>query len=175
MTEFIIYIATSLDGYIARSDESIDWLNSTGEEIDQDTGYTQFYESIDALVMGYSTYEQVLGFGDWPYPGKLSYVLTNQNLSTTTSDVIFIKSLEEVIEEIIKRGHRLVWLVGGGKVISPFIRNGLVDEYHIFLIPIILGSGISLYQSLPEVKLQLIETKSYSSGVVELHYRKISL
>ena len=172
MTEFILFIATSIDGYIARSDGSIDWLPSpdTNEE---DSGYSKFYNSIDALVMGSTTYKQVLGFGNWPYPEKLSYVLTSRNLSTTRTDVLFIKDgVEEVLKNVKKKNYKRVWLMGGGNVASSFIDRGLVDEYIIAIVPIILGSGVSLYQSVSELKLNFINTKSYSSGIVELHYKK---
>jgi dihydrofolate reductase len=78
--------------------------------------------------------------------------------------------VEEVVEDIKNREYQRVWLVGGGLVASSFMQKGLVDEYIIAIIPVILGSGISLYQSAPEQKLKLIETKAYSSGVVKLHY-----
>lgn len=170
--EFILYIATSLDGYIAKLDGSIDWLSSpeSGGEIG---GYAQFYNSVDALVMGSTTYEQVLGFGDWAYTGKPSYVLTSRSLSTDRTDVLFVKGgVEEVIEEIERKGYQRVWLVGGAKVASLFVQRGLVDEYIITIIPIILGAGISLYQSVPESRLHLIEAKADLSGTVELHYRQ---
>lgn len=170
-TELILYIATSLDGYIAKSDGDIGWLPSP-EEDEKSDGYAQFYDSIDALIMGSTTYQQVLGFGDWVYPEKPSYVLTTRNLSTVRSDILFIKGgVEEVIEEINQKGYKRVWLVGGGRVASAFIKCGLVSEYIITIIPIILGSGISLYQSLPELKLDLVESKLSSSGMVELHYK----
>ncbi len=172
VTDYILQVATSLDGYIARLDGSIDWL-PVAEEGGEDYGYTKFYNSIEALVMGSTTYEQVLGFGDWPYPGKFSYVLTSRDLSTTRTDVCFVKgSVEEVVEDVKKKGYKRVWLVGGGKVVASFMERGLVSEYIIGVIPIILGSGISLYQSVPEQNLDLIETNAYSSGVVGLRYRK---
>lgn len=172
VTDYILQIATSLDGYIARLDGSIDWL-PVPEESGEDYGYTKFYNSIEALVMGSTTYEQVLGFGDWPYPGKFSYVLTTRNLSTTRTDVRFVKGgVEEVVEDVKKKGYKRVWLVGGGKVAASFMEKGLVSEYIIGVIPIILGAGISLYQSVPEQNLDLIETNTYSSGVVGLRYRK---
>ncbi|NJM90605.1 MAG: dihydrofolate reductase [Hydrococcus sp. RU_2_2] len=173
MTKFILYVATSIDGYIARSDGSIDWLLPPPEEAFQDEGYIKFYNSIDVLVMGSTTYEQVLGFGEWPYRGKLSYVLTHRNLTTTRTDIVFANNVEAIVKNIQKQGFQRVWLVGGGKVASIFIEKGLVDEYFIFVIPIILGSGISLYQSLSELKLHLIDTKSYPLGIVELHYQRI--
>lgn len=172
MTEFILYIATSLDGYIARLDGSIDWLPQPGED-GEDNSYIKFYDSIDALIMGSNTYEQVLTFGDWVYTGKVSYILTSQDLSTDRTDICFVKGgVEEVVKNVNKQGYQRVWLVGGGKIVSSFINQGLVDEYIITVIPTILGSGISLYQSLPEIKLDLISVQTYSSGLVELKYRK---
>ncbi|MEA5571118.1 dihydrofolate reductase family protein [Calothrix sp. UHCC 0171] len=173
MTEFILYIATSIDGFIARTDGSIDWLPLP--EVDgEDYGYAKFYNSIDAVVMGSRTYEQVLGFGDWAYPGKLTYVFTNRHLSTTRTDILFIRgSIEKVILDVKQRGFKRVWLVGGGNVISSFMNRGLVDEYIITIIPIILGSGISLFQSVSELKLDFVDSKSYLSGAVELRYKAI--
>ncbi|AFZ17897.1 dihydrofolate reductase family protein [Allocoleopsis franciscana] len=172
VAEYILQVATSVDGYIARLNGSIDWL-PVPEEGGEDYGYTKFFNSIEALVMGSTTYEQVLDFGDWPYPGKFSYVLTSRNLSTTRTDVYFVKGgVEEVVEDVKKKGYKRVWLVGGGKVAASFMEQGLVSEYIIGVIPIILGAGISLYQSVPEQNLDLIETNAYSSGVVGLRYRK---
>lgn len=172
VTDYILQVATSLDGYIARLDGSIDWL-PVPEESGEDYGYTKFFNSIEALVMGSTTYDQVLDFGDWPYPGKFSYILTSRDLSTTRTDVCFVKGgVEEVVEDVKKKGYKRVWLVGGGKVAASFMEQGLVSEYIIGVIPIILGAGISLYQSVPEQNLDLIETNIYDSGVVGLHYRK---
>ncbi|PAX59502.1 dihydrofolate reductase family protein [Brunnivagina elsteri] len=172
MTKFILYIATSVDGYIARSDGSVDWLPSP--EVDgEDYGYGKFYDSIDALVMGSTTYEQILEFGDWQYPGKLSYVFTSRNLSTKRNNILFVKGgIEEVILDMNRRGYKRVWLVGGGNIISSFLNKGLVDEYIITIIPIILGSGISLFQSVSELKLNFVGIKSYNSSAVELRYKK---
>lgn len=155
--EFILYVATTIDGYIASSDGSIEWLTSL-ETNGEDNGYTTFYGTIDALIMGSATYEQVVGFGDWAYPGKLSYVLTSRNLSTDRTDVVFIRNIEAVLEDIQRKGFKRIWIVGGGKVASSFMASGLVDEYILTLIPIILGTGISLYQAVPEQKLKLVKT-----------------
>ncbi len=172
MTKFILYIATSLDGYIARSDGRINWLPEP-TAIGEDRNYLEFYNSIDAIVMGYTTYEQILGFGDWPYSGKLAYVLTSQNRSTTRTDVVFMHSVAEVVEDAKKKKYQRVWLMGGGKVVASFMEQQLVDEFFIFIVPIILGSGISLYQSISELKLKPIDTLSYPYGIVGLHYQKV--
>lgn len=169
--KFILYLATTLDGYIASSDGSIEWMISF-ETNGEDNGYIAFYETIDALVMGSATYEQVVGFGHWPYPDKLSYVLTNRNLSTNRNDVVFVSDVKAILEDVKRKGFKRIWIVGGGKVASLFMAQGLIDEYILTLIPIILGAGISLYQAVPEQKLNLVKTRSYASGAVELRYKK---
>lgn len=173
--QFILYIATTLDGYIARTDGRIDWLTSF-ETDGEDHGYDAFYATIDALVMGSTTYEQVLGFGEWPYGGTLSYVLTRQTRVGDRPDILFINTIEAVLDDIKTKGFKRVWVVGGGTVASAFMQRGLIDEYILTLTPIILGTGISLYQfvseqSVPEQRLQRIGTKTYPSGMVELHYK----
>src|SRR3989337_3340885 len=96
MAKFIREIATSLDGYIARKDGSIDWVSMV-EASDTDYGYADFYQSVDVLVMGSRTYEQALGFGDWPYPGKPSYVFTTRNLTSERKDVIFTSAKPDTV------------------------------------------------------------------------------
>mgnify|MGYP002780947244 CR=1 FL=1 len=168
---FILYIATTLDGYVASSDGGIEWLTSL-ETQDEDSGYTAFYETIDALIMGAATYKKVLGFGDWVYASKLSYVLTHRNLSSDRDDVVFTNTIEAVVEDVHRKGFKRVWIVGGGKVASLFMTRGLVDEYILTIVPVILGTGISLYQSVPEQKLRLVKTRTFASGAVELQYEK---
>jgi dihydrofolate reductase len=168
---FVLYIATTLDGYVASTDGSIEWLTSL-ETHGEDNGYSSFYETIDALVMGSSTYEQVLGFGEWVYAGKPSYVLTSRSLTTERDDVIFMPDIDTVVADIYQRRLHRIWIVGGGKLASLFMTRGLVNEYILSLIPIILGTGISLYQSVPTQKLTLVQTKAFASGVVELRYEK---
>jgi dihydrofolate reductase len=122
-------------------------------------------------VMGATTYEQVLGFGEWPYPGKPSYVLTTRPLVSDRSDITFIHTLDTALAEIQHRGFNRVWIVGGSKLASLFMQHRLIDDYIVSLIPIILGSGISLYSAVPEQQLMLIDTKRYASGALELWYQ----
>ncbi|MDX2239893.1 MAG: dihydrofolate reductase family protein [Leptolyngbyaceae cyanobacterium bins.302] len=168
--EFVLYIATSLDGYIARTDGSIDWLPDVDPEA-EDYGYNEFYGAIDALVMGATTYEQVLTFGEWVYPGKQSYVLTQRSLSSDRPDITFVDGVEATVDQITQQGYQRIWVVGGGKVISALMQQSLITEFIITVFPLLLGSGIPLFQSVPEHSLKLIQAKPFASGAVELRYQ----
>ncbi|NEQ42765.1 MAG: dihydrofolate reductase [Leptolyngbya sp. SIOISBB] len=169
-TQFVLYIATTLDGYIASADGGIDWLTALDAD-DEDLGYEAFYQEIEALVMGAATYEQVLTFGDWPYTNKLSYVLTHRNFSTERSDIQFVHDIEALLTAIQNQGFQRIWVVGGGQIAAEFMRRRLINDWILAIAPIILGDGISLYQNVPLQKLQLLSTRRFQSGIVELHYK----
>ncbi len=173
MVNVILYIATSLDGYIARKDGGIDWLSMV-ESNNTDYGYADFYRSVNALVMGRRTYEQALGFGEWPYPGKPSYVFTTGNLTSQRNDVIFTSAKPDtVIREMEAQGFKRVWLVGGAELTAAFLKLRLVEEYIISIVPIILGEGIPMFlPPSPEEALKLIESQQYPTGLVQLRYRR---
>ena len=171
MTKIIYYVATSLDSYIATPDGGVDWLSAynTGEE---DYGYSAFYQSIDALVEGSRTYEQALGFGEWPHPGKPCWVCTQRPFETKHPEVRFTPaSPAEVVAELRRSNLRRVWLVGGARLAASFRAQGLIDEYIVSVIPTILGSGVALFGSPgPQENLTLVQCKSYPSGLVQLSY-----
>jgi dihydrofolate reductase len=173
MADVILYIAASLDGYIARKGGRIDWLSMV-ETSDTDYGYADFYQSVDALVVGRRTYEQALGFGDWPYPGKPSYVFTTRNLTSERNDVIFTSAKPgTVIREMETQGFKRIWLVGGAELTAAFLKLRLIDEYIISVVPIILGEGIPLFLPPgPEETLKLVELQQYPTGLVQLRYRR---
>ncbi|AKB76572.1 Dihydrofolate reductase [Methanosarcina horonobensis HB-1 = JCM 15518] len=168
-----LYIACSLDGYIARKDGSIDWLIEYENNSETDYGYSEFYASIGTVLMGRKTYEQVLGFGDWPYGEKKTYVFTRQkeplhrekNVEFVSEDVgEFVRRLKENTDEDI-------WLVGGSQLIKVFLEEDLVDDMIVFVVPIILGSGISLFDRIgKEFRLKIVDTERYESGLVKLKY-----
>ena len=117
MPEIKLFIATSLDGYIARPDGSIDWLNEIPNPDNSDFGYNDFYAEIDTLVMGRSTYEEVLSFDvEWPYPDRKCYVVTSKkDLKTPTPNTVLAHELnQEFLETLKKESSRNIWLVGGG-------------------------------------------------------------
>jgi len=168
-----LYIATSLDGYIARSNGGIDWL-SIVETPEEDYGYAAFYESIDAIVLGSKTYELGLSFDQWPYPDKKSFVFTQRDLKCDRDDIVFVSDpVNRALGNIETQGFKNIWLLGGGALINSFLRHSLIDEYIISIIPIILGEGIRLFPPpTPEEKLEFINSKQYPSGLIQIHYRR---
>ncbi|MBN3873122.1 dihydrofolate reductase family protein [Nostoc sp. JL33] len=173
MTKVTLYIAASLDGYIARSDGGIDWLSILDTEA-EDYGYAAFYESIDAIVLGSKTYEIGLSFDQWPYPEKKSFVFTQRHLKSERQDIVFVSdTVKQALANIEAQGLQNIWLVGGGALINSFLQHSLIDEYIISTIPIILGGGIRLFPPFsPEEKLELINSKQYSTGLLQAHYRR---
>jgi len=173
MTNITLYIATSLDGYIARTDGGIDWLSMVERE-GEDYGYAAFYESVDAIVSGSRTYELVLGFREWPYPGKISFVFTRRALRTDRDDVVFLPhDVKTGIAKIATQGFRRIWLVGGGALVGAFLRERLIDEYIISTLPILLGDGIRLFPPTGlEEPLELVSSRQFPSGLVQTHYRR---
>lgn len=171
MVHVILYIATSVDGYIARPDGAVDWL-SVSEQAGEDYGYAEFYDSVDALIMGRNTYEFCTAVEEWPYPGKPSFVFTGRSLPTQRSDVaVLTGDVRQGLRAIADQGYRTLWLVGGGQLIQAFCQHNLIDEFMIFQIPILIGTGISLFQEFPhDIPLKLISTTSYPSGVVRMNY-----
>lgn len=169
----ILYIAASLDGYIARNNGAVDWLSGSGNNMNADKEFDKFYSEIDTVVMGKITYEQVineLSPGTWVYVGKKCYVATTKQ-SQSNENVTFIsENITEFVKGLKKQEGKDIWIVGGGKLIDQFVKQNLIDKYIVTIIPTILGDGIPLFiGENPEIKLKLIETKT-TNGMVELIY-----
>ena len=165
MTKVLVYIASSLDGYIARENGEIDWLPKTDE-----SGYGVFYNSIDTVIMGKTTYDQVLTFGEYPYRDKKSFVFTSstQNKDENTE---FVSDVEKFVKDGFLGAGESIWLVGGAKLITSFLNQGAVDQIIISVIPILLGKGIPLFNNLEnEIKIELVKTEKFDQ-LVDLHYK----
>ena len=171
MPELVYYVAASVDGYIAKPDGGLDWLApyQGGEE---DYGYAQFYQSVDAVLMGRKTYEQSLAFGAWLYPGKSCWVFSHGSAKNLPADVVVTtQSPAQVMAEIAARGIKRAWLVGGGALAASFQSQGLITEYIVTIIPVILGDGIPLFApSGVNENLKLVEAKQYPTGLMQLRY-----
>src|SRR5215204_3552311 len=175
-----IHMAASLDGFIARKDGSVDWLETSDHFEGGDTMapefVEEFLETIDCYVMGSRTYETALdfeakGFG-WAYGDKPTVVLTSRALRKTRETVEFYSGdLATLLNERLKPNFRSIWFAGGGAVSGECLRLGLADEVRYSIVPILIGDGISFFEGLDkDVALHLVEAKAYESGMVALRY-----
>ncbi|MFO0691986.1 MAG: dihydrofolate reductase family protein [Polyangiales bacterium] len=170
------FIATSVDGFIARLDGSIDWLDRANATIPEgeDCGYKAFFDSIDCIVMGRNTFELVRGFPEWPYADKPVVVLSSRTFEIPAALAPMVSSSSELPAELLLRletsGYRRVY-VDGGITIQRFLADGLIDDLTITLIPVLLGEGRPLFGPLAgDVELELLSTRSYEFGFVQLSY-----
>lgn len=173
MSKIILYVASSLDGFIAGRNGDISWLDAYQVE-GEDYGYSEFLKTIDVIVMGSKTYEQVLSFGSWPYEGFKTYVMTKRQLKSVDKvEVDFYSGdLDSFVAGIKRESRKNIWLVGGASLAQSFLERGFIDEIVISIIPVILGDGISLFGHMQrDFRLELIRSGSYNNGIVKLHYK----
>ena len=170
-----VYIATSLDGFIARENGDLDWLpGSDGTTESEDFGYNKFFESVDVMIMGRKTFEKVLSFGEWPYLNKKVIVLsdTYKQIPQDFKGNVELKSgsPEEIIKELITKGYKQAY-IDGGKTIQKFLQAGQIDELIITRVPVMLGKGIPLFGPLNKsISLKLLNITSFHNGFVQSHY-----
>jgi dihydrofolate reductase len=170
-----VYIATSLDGFIARANGDLDWLTA-GESADssEDYGYQEFLETVDVLVMGRHTYEKVLTFEAWPYGSKPVVVLSSQPVPIPphlAASVVWLSGPPDaVVQRLAERGARHLY-VDGGKTIQRFLAAGCIQQLIITRLPILLGNGIPLFGPLThEIRLRHIVTRQFANGFVQSQY-----
>ncbi|MCB9290157.1 MAG: dihydrofolate reductase [Lewinellaceae bacterium] len=174
MRKVQLYIAASIDGYIARPDGGIDWLSMVDKK-GEDYGYQEFFASVDTTLMGHKTYREVLGFDvPFPYMTTANYVFSRQKRQPDDNPVhhinddpaAFVRSLKQQ-----KGGN--IWLIGGGQLNTVLLNAGLVDEMILSVIPIVLGEGIPLFAGQPkETKWGLKEHRAFDTGLVQMWYHK---
>ena len=176
------YCAASLDGYIAETDDSLDWLTGyegSFEGADSDekqAGYESFFEQIGALVMGSTTYEWLLAHGGvWPYSGMATWVLSSRELPEPEGEDVDVHIVSAEVQDLIDEmraaaGERDLWIVGGGNVASQFAQHDLLDRVELTLVPVVLGSGKPLFERPLPRPMQLLGARTFSSGMVGLSY-----
>jgi len=175
-----IHMVASLDGFIARKDGRVDWLETAdhfeGGETMTPQVVEEFLKTIDCYVMGSRTYETALGFEakglGWTYGDKPTFVLTMRELPRTRNNVEFCSGdLSRLVNERLRPTFRSIWFVGGGAVCGECLRLGLADEVRYSIVPILIGDGISFFEGLDrDVALHLVEVKAYKSGMVALRH-----
>lgn len=176
MSQFSLYIAASLDGFIARPDGSLDWLTELPNPDQSDYGYSAFLEGIDSVIMGRATYEEILGFGvEWPYADCQSWVVSRQEkLDLPTPKTHLLPDLSPAsLAGVSESSTKGVWVIGGGQVISTLLQADTIDRLILSYAPVLLGEGIPLVAAPgKETRFRLIESQTFASGIISLTYEK---
>lgn len=165
-----------MDGFIARENGEINWLDNLPNPNKIDHGYLDFLKEVDLIVMGRKTYEKILSFDiDWPYIGyKTIVVSSNRHYKTKTSDTFLLNDISSAsIEKLRKESARNIWLVGGGEINTQFLSLQQIDEIRLFVAPVILGNGIKLFPNISnENGFECVSTQAFETGIVYLNYKK---
>ncbi|EZH64835.1 hypothetical protein DH09_20185 [Bacillaceae bacterium JMAK1] len=169
--KIVVFIASSLDGYIATEDESLEWLfNVEGEG---DNGFSEFYETVDTVIMGKRTYDWIMNeeAGEFPYKNKECYVFTRSSAKDTEHVTFINDDVSHFIQKLNHQKGKNIWLVGGGELLSDFIREKLIDEFIITIAPTIIGKGIPLFKGGDHTLNLSLKGTQHFNQFVELHYK----
>ena len=163
----------SLDGYIATKDNSIDFLSMIEQE-GEDYGYNNFVKSVDAVIIGRKTYEKVIAMGyEYPHKDKDVYILTRTAKPSIGNFKFYTDDLSRLVNDLKNQPGKNIYCDGGAEIANELMKNNLVDEFIISVIPILLGDGIKLFKDgRPAQRLELISSKYYDKGLTQLHYNR---
>ena len=175
MRKVSLFIAMSLDGYIAVSKGGVDWLNGQGRDDENIDSYSEFTKTIDTILMGWNTYHQIvteLSPEEWVYKDFTTYVITHNEL-TSSDKIRFVNTNPGyLLKKLKEENGKDVWICGGANLVQQLVNEDLINYYHITVIPILLGSGIRLFENgKHKIKLRLIKTLSYN-GMADLIYTR---
>lgn len=175
MRNVVLFIAMSLDGYIAAPDGGVGWLGGQDPGGNDSGSYDRFLAGVSDIVMGYTTYHQLkteLCPDAWPYPAQKTHVLTHRAAESAGTIAFTGEPVDALIARLKAQEGGEIWICGGASVVNQCIQLGLIDRYHINMIPTILGDGIRLFGALErEIPLRLLSTEHYN-GIVDLVYTK---
>ena len=179
MRKVILYIAMSLDGYIADENGGVGWLSGQDPEGESEGSYPEFVRGIDTVVMGWKTYHQVmteLSPDEWVYGDLMAYVITHRE-ETSSEKIRFVHEVpSDLIQNLKETKGKDIWICGGASIARQLMQEGMIDRFYISVIPVLLGAGVRLFGELfgelpEELELRLMETRSYN-GIVELRYER---
>lgn len=175
MRKTTLFIAMSLDGYIAGPTGNIDWLHGQNPGADDMASYNEFIKEIDTILMGYNTYHQItteLSPGQWFYPDQLTYVFTHRNLPSADNILFVNENVCTLLKTLQQENGKGIWICGGAGVIRPLIAENLIDRYHISIIPVLIGDGIRLFEKYNHtLQLRLIKSETYN-GITDVIYER---
>jgi len=171
----ILYIAVSLDGYIAQPNDDLGFLSIVEQE-GEDYGYLDFIETIDAVIVGRKTYEKVISMGiDFPHADKDAYIITRTPRPQKGNVKFYTGQLKTLVEKLKAEAGKNIFCDGGAEIVNELLKDDLIDEFIISIIPILLGNGTKLFKDgRPETKLELTSIKSFEKGLAQLHYQRKS-
>lgn len=176
MPKIQLFIAATIDGFIARENDSLDWLLEFPNPNKIDHGYNEFISEVDLIIMGRKTYEVLLTLEkNWPYSNCKTYIATSDlNYSLKFENTFLLNEINKaVIDSLKSESKKNIWLVGGGDLITQFLNLDSVDEMIISIIPLILGKGIRLFPDFPkETKFEFIRSETFETGIINLVYKK---
>ncbi len=169
--KLILYISCSLDGFIAKPNDDLDFLSIVQRE-GEDYGYYDFIKTVDTVIVGRRTYDWVINQGvDFPHLDKESYIITRQVKPSKGKLTFFNGDLKELVLELKAKKGKNIFCDGGSEIVNQLLSENLIDELILSVIPIIVGDGVKLFkEGIPGQELQLVSAKSYDSGLVQLHY-----
>ncbi len=169
----ILYIATSLDGYIAKPNDDLSFLSIVEQE-GQDYGYADFVKTVDAVIVGRKTYEKVISMGfDFPHADKNAYIITRTPRPNIGSVKFYTGDLKSLIHRLKSENGKNIFCDGGAEIVNELLKDDLIDEFIISVIPILVGNGTKLFKDgRPEQNLKLVSVKSFEKGLTQLHYKR---
>ncbi|HEU4716404.1 MAG TPA: dihydrofolate reductase family protein [Bacteroidia bacterium] len=172
--KIILYIAASVDGYIAKPNDNLDFLSIVQQE-GEDYGYGDFIRSVDTVILGRKTYDWVMKqVPVFPHADKTTFVITRTEKPSIGRTNFFTGHLHELITRLKNEEGKNIFIDGGAEVVNALLKENLIDELIISVIPVLLGEGVRLFSDgRPEEKLELVSAKPFRKGLVQLHYRRI--
>lgn len=172
--KLILYIATSLDGYIAQPNDDLSFLSIVEQE-GQDYGYADFVKTVDTVIVGRKTYDKVIAMGfEFPHADKDAYIITRTPKKSSGSVYFYTEDLKLLVEKLKSENGKNIYCDGGAEIVNELLKADLIDEFIISVIPILVGNGTKLFNDgRPEMKLELVSVKSFDKGLIQMHYKRI--
>ncbi|MDP4208281.1 MAG: dihydrofolate reductase family protein [Bacteroidota bacterium] len=169
--KLILYIAMSLDGYIAKPNDDLSFLSIVEQE-GQDYGYNDFVKSIDTIIIGRKTFDKVISMGfEYPHTDKEVYIISRTPRPDYGTFKYYTKNLKDLVLKLKSEQGKNIFCDGGAEIVHELLMDNLIDEFVISVIPIILGDGVPLFKKgRPELNLRLIDSRQFDKGLVQLHY-----
>lgn len=175
MRKTILFIAMSLDGYIADLNGGVDWLQGQGNDDENIDSYSKFVERIDTILMGWNTYHQIvseLSINNWIYSDFMTYVFTHKPTLSTKQIQFIDENPVSFLKKLKDEKGKDIWICGGANLVHQLMKEDMIDEFYISIIPTLLGNGIRLFEPFEnEIKLELCQTISYN-GITDLVYKR---